>query len=462
MHRIRRQILDIELPREAGAVALQRQISRLFQDSVLPKLDAIFNQIAPENRHVFIDRLEIDLGDIGASNWEKNFVERCVAQINNEVAAAVAEAGETAPASARIMDPAAHAKWTFFQFLETGLMPWNARGLTLKAMESLIIPMLQNDSGAAGFQSRVHLLLQQQETVLQRLVWQFSPPFADKIVEIGLGLTPGWIGQAVQIVQSQSGQILTPSNRLALLKAIVQIPAPALRAQPPQPYMLAQVLLQAQNAMEEVNASFKALPVPSEPSDRPGPKGASQQDTSDNRGQTKRKKQGLPVDGILVDNAGAVLLAVYLPAFLSELKLVEADQFPDINARFRAVQLIHYLATGQEDPEEPVLPLPKILCGMDLETPVPALTLLSETEKTESTQLLEAVVRNWPALKNTGADGLRAAFLQRNGLLSWSDNRQAWLLQPERLGQDLLLERLPWSFSVVKLPWMNQMIQVEW
>ena len=78
-HRIRRQILELELPREAGAVALQRQAGHVFQEKVLPRLDELFSQIAPADRIVRLDRLEIDLGSIGETNWERNFVERCVA-----------------------------------------------------------------------------------------------------------------------------------------------------------------------------------------------------------------------------------------------------------------------------------------------------------------------------------------------------------------------------------------------
>ena len=88
--------------------------------------------------------------------------------------------------------------------------------------------------------------------------------------------------------------------------------------------------------------------------------------------------------------------------------------------------------------------------------------IITPTEKEEASALLEAVVRNWPALKSTGPDGLRGAFLQRTGQISWQEARQCWLLQVERQPQDLLLDRLPWTISVVKLSWMGGMVQVEW
>ena len=48
------------------------------------------------------------------------------------------------------------------------------------------------------------------------------------------------------------------------------------------------------------------------------------------------------------------------------------------------------------------------------------------------------------------------------GHLAWQESRQSWLLRVERLGHDILLDRLPWTISVVKLPWMDEMVQVEW
>lgn len=80
----------------------------------------------------------------------------------------------------------------------------------------------------------------------------------------------------------------------------------------------------------------------------------------------------------------------------------------------------------------------------------------------EANALLEAVVRNWPVLKNTSADGLREAFLQRPGQLLWQEAQERWLVRVERRAHDLLLEQLPWTISMVKLGWMEEMVVVEW
>lgn len=172
---------------------------------------------------------------------------------------------------------------------------------------------------------------------------------------------------------------------------------------------------------------------------------------------TSRKENGM-----LIDHAGLALAAVYLPPFFEALNLTGGKVFTGLEQQYRGIHLLHFMATGEENPEEPSLVIPKILCGLPVDEPVPLEIMLRETEKNECTNLLKAMIHNWPALKSTSPDGLRQAFLQRAGLLSWSEGRMAWLLRPERQAQDLLLERLPWGYSVIKLPWMPAMVQVEW
>jgi hypothetical protein len=63
-------------------------------------------------------------------------------------------------------------------------------------------------------------------------------------------------------------------------------------------------------------------------------------------------------------------------------------------------------------------------------------------------------------LRSTSPDGLRQAFLQRDGRLEYRDD--GWQLLVEGKAQDVLLSRLPWGFAIVKYPWMNGMLSVSW
>jgi hypothetical protein len=107
-----------------------------------------------------------------------------------------------------------------------------------------------------------------------------------------------------------------------------------------------------------------------------------------------------------------------------------------------------------------MLPLNKLLCGRSLDKPVDRTAELTAAETDEADQLLQAVIEHWSALKRTSVDGLRASFLQRDGLLSETESH--WLLQVELLGHDILLDRLPWGISMIKLSWMKKVLRVDW
>ncbi|MGB1017237.1 MAG: contractile injection system tape measure protein, partial [Nannocystaceae bacterium] len=78
----------------------------------------------------------------------------------------------------------------------------------------------------------------------------------------------------------------------------------------------------------------------------------------------------------------------------------------------------------------------------------------------EARAMLEAVILRAPILKKMSVAGLRGSFLLRPGVLRVRDG--TWLLQVERQGYDVVVDRFPWSFLWVKLPWMHEPLQVEW
>ncbi|MBV5311935.1 MAG: hypothetical protein JZU47_01495 [Prolixibacteraceae bacterium] len=162
-------------------------------------------------------------------------------------------------------------------------------------------------------------------------------------------------------------------------------------------------------------------------------------------------------EGIYIDNAGAVILAAFLPALFKQLEL-ENDgvlQNPDL-----AAMLIQYCTTGKAIVAEYELVLPKLLCGIDIEFPVNTNTKITTEQMKEADEMLLALIEHWSVLKNTSIDGLRESFLKRSGKLSIENNN--WLLQIEQRPYDMLLQQLPWGVSMIKLPWMNMLLLTEW
>lgn len=164
---------------------------------------------------------------------------------------------------------------------------------------------------------------------------------------------------------------------------------------------------------------------------------------------------------ISVQHAGLIILQPYLLPFFMAIKLVDGSDFLDQKSQHHAAYLLHYLATGNDDqPEEHLMTLNKLLCGIDLEEPLEEFQKLSENEKSECTELLKSIIENWPAIKTTSVDGLREMFLKRSGNLRREPN--GWNLYIERETHDILLDKLPWGISMLKASWNEQMIYVEW
>ncbi|WP_298892653.1 contractile injection system tape measure protein [uncultured Psychroserpens sp.] len=159
-------------------------------------------------------------------------------------------------------------------------------------------------------------------------------------------------------------------------------------------------------------------------------------------------------------NAGVVLIHPFLNSFFKNLNLLEENRFKDFKSQSKAVILLHYLATGENNPLEYEMVLPKFLCEMPANIPIDHTLSITDEEKEEANNLLVAVLEHWGALGSTTPDGLREGFLSREGKLDHEPT--GWKLYVEHKTLDILLDRLPWNLSLIKLPWMKEILKVEW
>jgi len=162
-----------------------------------------------------------------------------------------------------------------------------------------------------------------------------------------------------------------------------------------------------------------------------------------------------------IDDAGLVLIWPFLGRLFERTGLQEDGRFVD-GGVMQAVALLKYLATGEPGLAEYHLPLAKLLLGLRAEDeyvpgPPPTPEQLGECDRLLAT-VLDHVPKTMTTIKSI--DGLRATYLRRPGLLGVRDG--AWLLRVEHRPHDVLLERLPWSWSWIKMDWMFIPLQVEW
>ncbi len=170
-------------------------------------------------------------------------------------------------------------------------------------------------------------------------------------------------------------------------------------------------------------------------------------------------------DIIYVANAGLVLLHPFLPRMFQQRRLLSDDakgkpRIAGTDDASRAVHLLQWLVDARCDTPEPSLALNKLLCGLELDTPVAAAIVPDDDDLALCQQLLAAVTGNWSSIRNTSADGLRETFLQRDGRLQRRDGK--WTLTVSRKTVDVLVDQIPWGFAVILHPWMSKELAVIW
>lgn len=165
-------------------------------------------------------------------------------------------------------------------------------------------------------------------------------------------------------------------------------------------------------------------------------------------------------DRIYIQNSGLVILWPFIERFFERLGQMEANRFKDTAAAHRAVGLLQYIATGEESFPEYLLPLNKVLCGLELTEVFDFGLPITESEAEEGTNLLSAVIQHASVLRDMSVPSFRTGFLLREGVLSTRDG--AWLLQVERKTYDIVMDLFPWSMQWLRLPWMEAPLRVEW
>jgi hypothetical protein len=509
VHLIRKHYLHVEMNgAELEGMSLQRTLPDLCRFYLMPALEQVLDRYAPAEGHVLIERLEIDAGNLSLERLEQDLpmaVADAVAELlskqcqssNRTVAGAHAE-------SVQHKTEQQSRQEAFLYFLKTGSLPWSFTLPAGKTLEQVILDFRQNEKSPDIFfrpisASLFHLL--DSETVRKRLVRQFSSGFLEGLLSTFSPASGDSIHHVIKILRGSDDALEIKCFERWLWDAAFAAVA--------QGISLTEIKL-VSYAWQSASVSTEQFPALAGVLEKhwPGatkaiPKPGLKNTRQINRDRINTRKTHSPQqtdhhndfpedliknssletlsafgssidtkggsehnlraeidinEGLYINCAGLVLLHPFLPQFFEALGIASGDRILDTD---RALCLLYFLATGQSVAPEYELILPKILCNLPLEQPVEAIIELTQAEIEECTALLEAVVRHWEVLRNTGIDSLRGTFLVRPGKVSLHDNGD-WLLQVETQGFDILLDQLPWGIGMIRLPWMQRMMRVEW
>jgi len=469
MHQILRQIVDVDVRGgEEVGLEVQRQVSDVCRRAVGAHLEGALAPFDADDRYLVIDRLDVDLGDVRLEHLESALT----TSLSTAVAATLRERGvtplprgSTATTGLRAFTADEALLAGVLHFLRHGRLPWWYVSADPRPLDERMLALLSPDGAVARPPGRdasrpsasggafiVDLLrmLRSDSRARERLRRQFSTASVVKLLEL---IDAGAHGRLLEAVRSVRRSALSGEMRDRLEAGLVDVAIDAIAREAP-PASDGDLLRRAAMRLaprlsgdeRERLAAGVGFDVPVD-LEHPSPAPALHLAADDEAA----------TEGLLVDDAGVVLLHPFLPRFFGALGVAVDDA---LVRPARAALLLHHLATGALAAEEHDLVLAKVLCGIPIESPVPREAPVTAEEQAEATALLDSVVRHWEVLRNTTADGLRGNFLARRGRIELREDD--WVLRLELRPYDLLLDSLPWGIAHVKLPWMPRLMHVEW
>lgn len=421
--------LTVEVP------ARQQEIGNWVRsDGLWRDISNLFDQLVPADVILTIPRLELTI----EAGSESAFRQQLQASLHSAVERLVQSRN---PLAASVLLNRTHLEQLVWHFLETGVLPWHTPANKAPTVAAFLNDL--TDAGPDDFVASLPGRVRQNPGLWLRLVYAVGLEKARRLV-LKQGrfstLDRQWLTEtAERIEQTQGPGELAPFWREALIhSSLAQTDA----------------LLFRQTIRTRIGQPRAGTDRPERPNTDPATTPPD---------DTEPARDWPQPDTFYVPNAGLVLLAQFLPTLFARLDLLDAGDFRQQDARFRAIHLLQYLATGALETYEYDLTLNKVLCGLPLTEPVPRWVQLTETDLAEADQLLVEAIQHWSVLRNTSVAGLQETFLQRTGKLVRLETG-GWQLQVERKTVDILLDRLPmgWGYSVVSLPWMPKLIFVEW
>jgi len=165
-------------------------------------------------------------------------------------------------------------------------------------------------------------------------------------------------------------------------------------------------------------------------------------------------------DEISVKDAGLVLIGAYIPTLFKKLEYVADGTFVSDQARMKACRLLRYIVFG-DLPSDGLYFLGNYFCGFPWNYRIPSDIVLDENDKNIAESLIKSVIENWKAIGHVSIDGFRGTFLHREGIIE-KENDDEIYLKVKKGPFDMLLDKLPWSYSMLKFKWHKKLLSTIW
>ena len=140
-HMIRKQVITLQLDAGRNVFSIQQQARDYYFQQITPALEKLFDELSSENEIVHIEKLEIDLGDLGWKNDHFTLDKDAIYQILKQTF------GKTVSASRNGFEPGAPVSYTtseeyacihWLHYMQKGVLPWEVQNTGAKWFDQIL------------------------------------------------------------------------------------------------------------------------------------------------------------------------------------------------------------------------------------------------------------------------------------------------------------------------------------
>ncbi|HCE58278.1 MAG TPA: hypothetical protein DER09_10725 [Prolixibacteraceae bacterium] len=482
-HIIEKVFVEINTNNSEKAVAIKNDISEILSTKLFPQLETLFDTIITDDKVLRIGSLQVKTSaDVKQIN--EAVIADVVSKIENGLKHATEEFGGQLVTDGFVTDDIKiseqqlvgkefNDEQIFINFIQTGALPWFAGKVKLEDIlaDENWFRLVANQR----FCKKLRRLLIGNKTNLLRFVKQIP---LNNILAFVFRLFPEFKSteNSIQLIHNQLSAKEQPVFLHTTLQLFFEIENHNKHVQIADEFFIAVEKFIRDNEFEGisgVNRNFEAFlqselirlttlekyKKKRELSVEKG-KDNSVELSIEEEEKNKTSERKIKNESLHINNAGLVLLHPFLKTFFITTGIADPSGKIGNDNLELATQALHFIATGRESVFEAELVFEKFLCGLPVHYPVIRESLLIGEIRTEAEEMLAQAIQQWPELKNTSPNGMRESFIQRNGILMKTE--KGYKITVEAKTWDVLLDRLPWNYTIINWYLIDKLIFVEW
>lgn len=213
--------MDVELPSREGAFEIQQEMGQWVHSQLKPILEEVFDELAPKDQIIRLDKLEIDLGSLSSGNFKESISNSLKEKLKFSIRKQLSQQTDRLTPQVKLPRHII-AQQAIEIFLLQGFLPWWTPHPALSLLMAEISPAISPSWAQACFQ-----LASEHTHVLKRLIEQFSEDF---IFDLGQAARPDFPSKALfeelkalNFFQSKTSSPTLPKERHFFWQAVAPV-----------------------------------------------------------------------------------------------------------------------------------------------------------------------------------------------------------------------------------------------